>query len=123
MHFGKGRLELLRGPERFLQLGGAELLRCQCLGEAMPVAEKLLQLPYSGGLNLSRRQSPRFRLALLGPDTWAGTLTQAFYLFLGILVVGFVGGVQQIPANRLLVKNRAALGCSLRYYRNQAGES
>jgi len=31
-----------------------------------------------------------------------------------------VGGVQQIPANRLLVKNRAALGCSLRYYRNQA---
>ena len=27
------------------------------------------------------------------------------------------GGVQQIPANRLLVKNRSALGCSLRYYR------
>jgi NADPH2:quinone reductase len=37
-----------------------------------------------------------------------------------MLLVGFVGGVQQIPANRLLVKNRAALGCSLRYYRNQA---
>ena len=25
--------------------------------------------------------------------------------------------MQQIPANRLLVKNRAALGCSLRYFR------
>src|SRR5262244_2560150 len=34
-----------------------------------------------------------------------------------MLLVGFVGGVQQIPANRLLVKNRSALGCSLRYYR------
>ena len=34
-----------------------------------------------------------------------------------LLLVGFVGGVQQIPANRLLVKHRAALGCSLRYYR------
>lgn len=34
-----------------------------------------------------------------------------------ILLVGFVGGVPRIPANRLLVKNRSALGCSLRYYR------
>src|SRR4030095_13778255 len=34
-----------------------------------------------------------------------------------ILIVGFVGGVQQIPANRLLVKNRSALGTSLRYFR------
>jgi len=34
-----------------------------------------------------------------------------------ILLVGFVGGVQQIPANRLLVKHRAALGSSLRYFR------
>jgi NADPH2:quinone reductase len=31
-----------------------------------------------------------------------------------------VGGVQQIPANRLLVKNRSALGCSLRHYRFHA---
>ena len=30
---------------------------------------------------------------------------------------GFVGGVPQIPANRLLVKHRAALGSSLRYFR------
>jgi NADPH2:quinone reductase len=34
-----------------------------------------------------------------------------------ILLVGFVGGVPQIPANRLLVKHRAALGSSLRYFR------
>ena len=39
-----------------------------------------------------------------------------------ILLVGFVGGVQQIPANRLLVKNRAALGCALRYFRWHAPE-
>ena len=31
--------------------------------------------------------------------------------------VGFVGGVPQIAANRLLVKHRAALGSSLRYFR------
>jgi len=30
---------------------------------------------------------------------------------------GFVGGVPQIPANRLLVKNRTATGSSLRYFR------
>jgi NADPH:quinone reductase len=34
-----------------------------------------------------------------------------------ILIVGFVGGMPRIPANRLLVKNRSALGCSLRHYR------
>jgi NADPH2:quinone reductase len=34
-----------------------------------------------------------------------------------ILIIGFVGGVPNIPANRLLVKNRAALGSSLRHYR------
>ena len=37
------------------------------------------------------------------------------------LLVGFAAGqVQQIPANRLLVKHRAALGCSLRYFRRFA---
>ncbi len=36
-----------------------------------------------------------------------------------ILLIGFVGGIQQIPANRLLVKHRSALGSSLRYFRNQ----
>ena len=34
-----------------------------------------------------------------------------------ILLIGFVGGIPQIPANRLLVKNRSAMGSSLRYYR------
>jgi len=37
-----------------------------------------------------------------------------------ILLVGFVGGVPQIPANRLLVKHRAALGSALRYFRWRA---
>lgn len=34
-----------------------------------------------------------------------------------ILVVGFVAGVPQISANRLLVKNRSAMGSSLRHFR------
>jgi NADPH2:quinone reductase len=54
-------------------------------------------------------------------DPVGGDLFDAALSALGwggrILVVGFVGGVQQIPANRLLVKNRAALGTSLRYFR------
>jgi NADPH2:quinone reductase len=37
-----------------------------------------------------------------------------------ILLVGFVGGIPQIPANRLLVKHRSALGSSLRYFRLHA---
>jgi len=57
-------------------------------------------------------------------DPVGGDLFDAALSALGwggrILVVGFVGGTQQIPANRLLVKNRSALGCSLRYYRWQA---
>jgi NADPH2:quinone reductase len=54
-------------------------------------------------------------------DPVGGELFDAALSALGwggrILLVGFVGGVQQIPANRLLVKNRAALGSSLRYFR------
>ena len=34
-----------------------------------------------------------------------------------ILLVGFVGGIPKIPANRLLVKHRSAMGSSLRYFR------
>jgi len=30
---------------------------------------------------------------------------------------GFVGGIPQVPANRLLVKHRSAMGSSLRYFR------
>ncbi len=59
-------------------------------------------------------------------DPVGGDLFDAALSALGwggrILVVGFVGGVQQIPANRLLVKNRAALGTSLRYFRWHAPE-
>jgi NADPH:quinone reductase len=54
-------------------------------------------------------------------DPIGGELFDAALSALGwggrILVVGFVGGVQQIPANRLLVKNRSAMGTSLRYFR------
>jgi len=57
-------------------------------------------------------------------DPVGGELADAALSSLGwggrMLLVGFVGGVQQIPANRLLVKNRSALGCSLRHYRINA---
>ncbi|MBT3925723.1 MAG: zinc-binding dehydrogenase, partial [Rhodospirillaceae bacterium] len=36
-----------------------------------------------------------------------------------ILVIGFVGGIPKIPANRLLVKHRSAMGSSLRYFRER----
>jgi NADPH2:quinone reductase len=54
-------------------------------------------------------------------DPVGGSLFDAALSSLGwggrMLVVGFVAGVPQIPANRLLVKHRAALGSSLRYFR------
>jgi NADPH:quinone reductase len=54
-------------------------------------------------------------------DPVGGPLFDAALSSLGwggrILLVGFVGGIPQIPANRLLVKHRAALGSSLRYFR------
>jgi NADPH2:quinone reductase len=59
-------------------------------------------------------------------DPIGGDLFDAALSALGwggrILLIGFVGGVQDIPANRLLVKNRAALGSSLRYFRWHAPE-
>jgi NADPH:quinone reductase len=59
-------------------------------------------------------------------DPIGGDLFDAALSALGwggrILLVGFVGGVQQIPANRLLVKHRAALGSSLRYFRWHAAD-
>ena len=36
------------------------------------------------------------------------------------LVFGFAGGIPDIPANRLLVKHRSAMGSSLRYFRHHA---
>ena len=57
-------------------------------------------------------------------DPVGGELFDAALSSLGwggrILLIGFVGGIQQIPANRLLVKHRAALGSSLRYFRQRA---
>ena len=59
-------------------------------------------------------------------DPVGGALFDAALSSLGwggrILLVGFVGGIPQIPANRLLVKHRAALGSSLRYFRWHAPE-
>src|SRR3989475_1739129 len=52
-------------------------------------------------------------------DPVGGDLFDAALSSLGwggrILLIGFVGGIPNIPANRLLVKHRAALGSSLRY--------
>jgi NADPH2:quinone reductase len=54
-------------------------------------------------------------------DPVGGELFDAALSSLGwggrILIIGFVGGVPNIPANRLLVKHRSALGSSLRYFR------
>lgn len=54
-------------------------------------------------------------------DPVGGDLFDAALSSLGwggrILLIGFVGGVPNIPANRLLVKHRSALGSSLRYFR------
>jgi NADPH2:quinone reductase len=54
-------------------------------------------------------------------DPVGGELFDAALSSLGwggrILLIGFVGGVPTIPANRLLVKHRSALGSSLRYFR------
>src|SRR5712692_3857134 len=54
-------------------------------------------------------------------DPVGGDLFDAALSSLGwggrILLVGFVAGIPKIPANRLLVKHRSALGSSLRYFR------
>lgn len=54
-------------------------------------------------------------------DPVGGDLFDAALSSLGwggrILLIGFVGGIPNIPANRLLVKHRAALGSALRYFR------
>jgi NADPH2:quinone reductase len=54
-------------------------------------------------------------------DPVGGDLFDAALSSLGwggrILLIGFVAGVPKIPANRLLVKHRSALGSALRYFR------
>jgi NADPH2:quinone reductase len=79
-------------------------------------------------INYAREKLTERVMALTGDkgadvcfDPVGGDLFDAALSSLGwggrILLVGFVGGVPQIPANRLLVKHRAALGSSLRYFR------
>ena len=59
-------------------------------------------------------------------DPVGGSLFDAALASLGwggrILLIGFVGGIPQIPANRLLAKHRSALGSALRYFRWHAPE-
>jgi NADPH2:quinone reductase len=59
-------------------------------------------------------------------DPVGGTLFDSALSSLGwggrYLVIGFVGGIPKIPANRILVKHRAVLGSSLRYFRWHAPE-
>jgi len=54
-------------------------------------------------------------------DPVGGPLFDAALSSLGwggrILIIGFVGGIPSIPANRLLVKHRSAVGSALRYFR------
>ena len=137
----QGRLE---PGETLLVLGaaGGVGLTAVEIGKAMgarviagaSTAEKLAAARAHGadaGINYATENLTERVMALTGDegadvcfDPIGGELADAALSALGwggrMLLVGFVGGVQQIPANRLLVKNRSALGCSLRYYRNQA---
>jgi NADPH2:quinone reductase len=137
----QGRLE---AGETLLVLGaaGGVGLTAVEIGKAMgarviagaSTAEKLAVAGAHGadeGINYVTERLTERVMALTGDkgadvcfDPIGGELADPALSALGwggrMLLVGFVGGVQQIPANRLLVKNRSALGCSLRYYRNQA---
>jgi NADPH2:quinone reductase len=134
----QGRLE---AGETLLVLGaaGGVGLTAVEIGKAMgarviagaSTAEKLAVAREHGadeGINYATEPLTERVMALTGDrgadvcfDPVGGELADAALSSLGwggrMLLVGFVGGVQQIPANRLLVKNRSALGCSLRHYR------
>ena len=134
----QGRIE---AGETLLVLGaaGGVGLTAVEIGKAMgarviagaSTAEKLALARQHGadeGINYATENLTDRVMALTGDrgadvcfDPVGGDLADAALSSLGwggrLLVVGFVGGVQQIPANRLLVKNRSALGCSLRHYR------
>ena len=133
----QGRLE---AGETLLVLGaaGGVGLTAVEIGKAMgarvvagaSTAEKLAVAREHGadeGINYTTENLTERVMALTGDrgadvcfDPIGGELADAALSSLGwggrMLLVGFVGGVQHIPANRLLVKNRAALGCSLRHY-------
>ncbi|MGH7365672.1 MAG: NADPH:quinone oxidoreductase family protein [Candidatus Rokuibacteriota bacterium] len=137
----QGRLE---AGETLLVLGaaGGVGLTAVEIGKAMgarviagaSTAEKLAVAREHGadeGINYTSESLTDRVMALTGDrgadvcfDPVGGELADAALSSLGwggrMLLIGFVGGVQQIPANRLLVKNRSALGCSLRYYRGHA---
>jgi len=78
-----------------------------------PLTERVMALTNDAGVDVCFDPvgGPLFDAALSSLG-WGGR----------ILLVGFVGGIPQIPANRLLVKHRAALGSSLRYFRWHAPE-
>jgi NADPH:quinone reductase len=134
----QGRLE---AGETLLVLGaaGGVGLTAVEIGKAMgarviaaaSTAEKLAVARERGadeGINYATEKLTERVMALTGDkgadvcfDPVGGSLFDAALSSLGwggrMLLVGFVGGVPQIPANRLLVKHRAALGSSLRYFR------
>jgi len=134
----QGRLE---PGETLLVLGaaGGVGLTAVEIGKAMgarviaaaSTAEKLAVARAHGAdflIDYTGEELPKRVMALTGDkgadvcfDPIGGDLSDAALSSLGwggrLLLIGFVGGVQQIPANRLLVKNRSALGCALRYYR------
>jgi NADPH:quinone reductase len=105
-------IALVSRPDRleFARQAGADHVFCHQHNEAWK--HQVLDAAGPGGVNvcIDPVGGPLFDSALstLG---WGGRY----------VLVGFAAGqVQQIPANRLLVKHRAALGCSLRYFRRFA---
>jgi NADPH2:quinone reductase len=134
----QGRLE---AGETMLVLGaaGGVGLTAVEIGKAMgarviaaaSTAEKLATAAAHGaddGINYSTEDLKERVMALTDGngvdvcfDPVGGDLFDAALSSLGwggrILLVGFVGGIPKIPANRLLVKHRSALGSALRHFR------
>ncbi len=72
------------------------------------LTERVMELTFDKGVNVVYDPVGGALFdAALSATGWGGR----------ILIVGFVGGVPQISANRLLVKNRSAMGSSLRHFR------
>lgn len=72
------------------------------------LTERVMELTFDKGVNVVYDPvGGELFDAALSATGWGGR----------ILIVGFVAGVPQISANRLLVKNRSAMGSSLRHFR------
>ena len=72
------------------------------------LAERVMELTFDKGVNVVYDPvGGELFDSALSATGWGGR----------ILIVGFVAGVPQISANRLLVKNRSAMGSSLRHFR------